>query len=403
MASGKDALAKIIGNANKKYGFPVGSMAEIAVPTQWISTGNMAIDYVFGGGIPLGRLTELAGLPSSGKTTTALQAAAELQRVIKAGGDASRGITPDDIILYFDYENAMDPEYAKSIGLDVDDPTFRLAQPNSLESGTNFALAAAETGVVRMMIFDSVAMMIPETVIEKDVGSYNVGVQAKFLTDFGNKMTPVATDNNVAVVLINHTKEKLGVGGRPGMPAVTTTPGGVGLKFMSSIRAEYAPRKQYKSDVYDAVMDEYVEKTTANDVLVKTVKNKLSPPYRQQLVRVRYGTGFDNFYTAVTVLLAHKKIMYSTGIYYFHKLIDEGGAPSWMPRATTGTKRPYIKGLDNLYAAAEADREWAANLEEIAQELIHLGQDAIPEDVEEDTEDVEEVVDPRAAHKVSLN
>lgn len=395
--TGRDALNKIIAGADKKYGMTVGPLAEIATPTKWISTGNMAIDYVTGGGVPLGRSIEMAGTPSSGKSTSALQAAANLQKIIKSGGDDELGIGPEDVIIYFDYEQAMDPDYARALGLDVDDPSFLFTQPSSLQDGANFALAAGETGQVRMMIFDSVATMIPDEKREKDIGAYHVGLQAKLLTDFGTNLNAVAADNNISVVYINHTKEKIGMGGRPGV-TITTTPGGVGLKYLASVRLEFKQLKQHKSSVEDPITGDMVDRVTATDVKVKTAKNKLAPPFRESLVRVRFGKGFDNFFTAVVVLLGRKRVMHSTGIYYFHKLIDEGGAPSWMPRATTGTKRPYIKGLDNLIAAAEADKEWADNLIEIAQSILD-NPTSIAED--EDDEELEEVVRTKP-NKVSL-
>ena len=214
-----------------------------------------------------------------------------------------------------------------------------------------------------------------------------MGTQAKFVTDYITKMNVVAKENNIAVILINHTKEKIGMGGRPGAPPVRTTPGGVGAKYFASVRLEYEPRKQYKQPVYNPVLGEKEDQVVANDVLVKAIKNKIAPPYRKQLVRVRYGKGFDNFFTAITVLIAHKKIMYSTGTYYFHKVAEDGGAPEWMPRAKTGTMRPYIKGEPNLLKAAEDDPEWASILEAMAESIIYDTPDATaPEDVDDEDE-----------------
>lgn len=388
MATGKEALAKLIAGAEKKYDFPVAPMSKIATTTQFISTRNMAIDYVIGGGIPLGRVIEIAGLPSSGKTTTALQAGANLQAIIKNGGDKTLGITEDDKILYLDYEQAMDPEYAKALGLDTDDDTFLFGQPASLEKGGNLSLEMGKTGLIRMIIVDSVAAMQSETALANEVGAHNVGTQAKFVTDYITKMNVVAKENNIAVILINHTKEKIGMGGRPGAPPVRTTPGGVGAKYFASVRLEYEPRKQYKQPVYDPVLDDTVDQVVANDVLVKAIKNKIAPPYRKQLVKVRYGKGFDNFFTAITVLIAHKKIMYSTGMFYFHKVAEEGGAPEWMTRTANGNKRPYIKGEANLYAAAEKDPEWSELIQLMGEAIIYETPDpnAVVDDEEEEAE-----------------
>lgn len=398
MSSGKDELAKILAGAEKKYGFPAAAMGDIAVPTKWISTGNMVIDYVIGGGIPMGRVIEIAGMPSSGKTTTALQAAANLQRIINSGGDPERGIGPEDKILYLDYEQAMDPEYAASLGLDVFHDSFIFAQPASLERGANFCLATMRTGRIRMVIVDSVAAMQPETKVDGEIGAYHVGLHAKFITDFVSNANNVAAEFNTALVLINHTKEKIGMT-RPGMPPVRTTPGGVGAKFFASVRLEYEQRKQYKGKIYNPILGEDDEQVVANDVQVKSIKNKLAPPYRKQVVRVRYGKGFDNFHAAISVLIAHKKIVYSSGYWYFHRLVEDGGAPDWMPRQTTGTKRPYVRGEDNLNAAAEADAAWRELLELIAETLIYEIPDTSPE-----TEEVDESEEPEEikTNKVSL-
>lgn len=398
MSSGKDELAKILAGAEKKYGFPAAAMGDIAVATKWISTGNMIIDYVIGGGIPMGRVIEIAGMPSSGKTTTALQAAANLQNIIISGGDPERGIDPDDKILYLDYEQAMDPEYAASLGLDVFHDSFIFAQPASLERGANFCLATMRTGRIRMVIVDSVAAMQPETKVDGEIGAYHVGLHAKFITDFVSNANNVAAEHNTALVLINHTKEKIGMS-RPGMPPVRTTPGGVGAKFFASVRLEYEQRKQYKGKVYDPVMGTEDEQVVANDVQVKSVKNKLAPPYRKHIVRVRYGKGFDNFQAAITVLIAHKKVVHSSGHWYFHRLEDEGGAPEWMPRQSTGTKRPYIKGEANLNAAADADPAWRELLELMAETLIYEKPD--PNAPTDEEEELEEESDS-SPNKVSL-
>ena len=152
-----DAFDSILAKAQKKYDLSVGPLSQIAQDATFISTGNIAIDHIIGGGLPLGRSVELAGPPSSGKTTTALQTAAELQKIIIAGGDPSRGIKPDDKILYLDYEQTIDQSYAKALGLDIDHESFLLTQPDTLEDGANLAVELIGTGRVRLVIWDSVA------------------------------------------------------------------------------------------------------------------------------------------------------------------------------------------------------------------------------------------------------
>src|SRR6478736_6793293 len=160
MTPSVDALDALFAKSEKN-GFRISTMADLTGDIQFLTTGNIAIDYAMGGGVPMGRCVELFGQPSSGKTTCAFQTAIELQKVIKAGGDPARGIRPDDIILYLDYEQTASLEYAIALGLDVEHPSFRFGQPDTLEEGMDIALATIKTGRVRLVIVDSVAAMVP--------------------------------------------------------------------------------------------------------------------------------------------------------------------------------------------------------------------------------------------------
>lgn len=372
MAKGDDPIADLLKTAEKKYNLSVGPMNAIATNTQFITTGNLAIDIAMGGGIPLGRTVELFGPPSSGKTTTALQAAAELQKIIRAGGDASRGIAADDRILYMDYEQAMDKAYAAALGLDVDDPSFLFTQPDTLEDGANFALAALKTNKVRMVVFDSVAAMNPSVKAEAEIGKSLPAVQAKLMKDFGVTLNSVLAHANASVIFLNHLMEKMDMGGarRPGMPPPTTTPGGAAVKFFASVRVEYKQIRQNKGTVTDPLTNEQIDQVVSTDVKVKVVKNKVAPPFREATVRVRFGQGFDNFWTALQVLLANKKIRYETGRYFFHEIAGEGFAPEWMARLSTGTKRPYVHGEANVFKAGDADPEWRLGLISLAKGVV---------------------------------
>ncbi len=360
MAKGSDPLADVLASASKKYNISIGPMGSIAEDVEFLTTGNLAIDYIIGGGVPMGRSVELYGPPSSGKTTTALQVAAELQKVIIAGGDESRGIHADDVIVYFDYEQSMDHTYAKALGLDVEHTTLKFAQPDTLEDGANLALDLIKTGRVRLIIFDSVAAMNPSAKAEAEIGKSLPAVQAKLMKDFGVTLNTVAKKGNTTVLFINHLMEKMEMGGarRPGMPAATTTPGGSALKFFASVRVEYKQIRQNKANVIDPLTNEPMLIPTSTDTQVKVVKNKVAPPFRQAKVRVRFGYGFDNFWTALQVLLANKKIMYSQGRYYFHNGTEDGLAPEWMDREKTGTHRPVIHGEGNVFQAGDEHPEW---------------------------------------------
>lgn len=375
----------------KKYDTPVGKLSDIALPATFITTGNLAIDYIIGGGMPLGRMVELAGPPSSGKTTTALQTAAALQKLIKAGGDPKLGVKPDDRILYLDYEATLDQDYAMALGLDIDDETFLLTQPDSLEDGSNLALGLIETGRIRLVIWDSVASMLPSAKAEAEIGKSLPAVQAKLMSDLGQKLVPLLYEHQTANIFVNHLRDVLDMSGR--RPAhlgpKKDTPGGVALKFYESVRLEYKQLQQLKEDVLDPFSGELVSTPMATNVEVKVAKNKVGKPFKKATVRVRYGVGFDNFWTALSLLVSSKEIMYSAGYWYFHKVEDKGLAPDWMPRAKTGTQRPNLRTEAAVFEAADEHPEWRDNVIEYARQILTSSDDvdlrvaAEPQDQEE--------------------
>lgn len=387
----KSRVSAILASADKKYNFKAGPLSSVVEGVQSVSTGNIAIDNISGiGGIPLGRATELFGPPSSGKTTTAIQAAASLQRIIKSGGDPERGISPDDLIVYLDYEHAMDPKYCASLGLDVEDPQFVIGQPADLETGSNFVREMVDTGLVRMVIIDSVAAMTPSARIEAETGKSLPAIQAKLMSDFLAAFTPAVHKNNVAAIFVNHIFTELGMGSRPGAPPKTSTPGGRRLKFDASLRIEYKQIGNIKTKEINLLNQEKEDRITSTNVEVKVVKNKVGPPFKKAVVRVRYGKGFDNFWSAMQILIAHKYVMYQPGIFKFHKLeaIDADlYAPEWMPRMTVGTKPPALKTEKELFRQAELHPEWSQAIIDKAEEVIReLGVEAFDAEVEPDEE-----------------
>lgn len=355
-----DAFDSILAKAQKKYNLAVGPLSQIAQDATFITTGNIAIDHIIGGGLPLGRSVELAGPPSSGKTTTALQTAAALQKVIMAGGDPEKGIREDDKILYLDYEQTIDQRYATALGLDIDHESFLLTQPDTLEDGANLAVELIGTGRIRLVIWDSVAAMMPSAKSEAEIGKSLPAVQAKLMSDLGQKLNPLLYEHKTLNIFVNHLREVLDMSGR--RPAHLgprmSTPGGVALKFYASVRVEYKQIQQIKEKGIDPLSGEEVDTPGATNVEVKVTKNKVAPPFRKAIVRVRFGRGFDNFWTALQILLAGKEIMYSAGYYYFHKVEDAGLAPDWMARAQTGTQRPNIRTDKAVFAAADEHPEW---------------------------------------------
>lgn len=355
-----DDFDKKLEQLQKKYKTGVGPLSKIAQESTWVSTGNLAIDTICGGGFPLGRQVELAGPPSSGKTTTALQCAAWMQKIIISGGDADLEIFGDDKILYLDYEQTIDQDYAAALGLDIDHDSFLLAQPDTLEDGANLAVELISTGRVRLVIWDSVAAMMPSAKAEAEIGKSLPAVQAKLMSDLGQKLNPLLYEHRTLNIWVNHLKEVLDMSGR--RPAhlgpAKTTPGGVALKFYASLRLEYKQIGQIKEKMIDPLSMEEVETPGATNVEVKVTKNKVAPPFRKAVVRVRYGKGFDNFWTAIQILVSAKEIMYSTGYYYFHKVEEAGLAPDWMPRVQSGKQRPNLRTDAVLFAKAEEYPEW---------------------------------------------
>lgn len=368
----KDAFQEALEKAQKKYNITAGRLSDIAQEVMFVSTGNIAIDSIIGGGLPLGRSVELSGPPSSGKTTTALQTAAGVQKIIIAGGDPKLGIKADDVILYLDYEQTIDQDYAKALGLDIDHPSFMLTQPDTLEDGSNFALDLIRTGRIRVVIWDSVASMMPSANAMNEIGKSMAFTQARLMSDLGQKLNPVLKEHNTLNIFVNHLKNVLDMSGR--RPAhlgpAKDTPGGASLKFYASVRLEYKQQQQIKEKMIDPLSGEEVETPGATNVEVKVTKNKVAPPFRKAVVRVRYGKGFDNLWTAMQILLASKEVMHQAGYFYFHKVADKGLAPEWMARQTTGTNRPFIRSERNVFAAADEHPEWRDGLIKLAEEIV---------------------------------
>ena len=392
-----DALDLIFASADKKYGSPVGTLDSIGTDAKFFSTGNMSFDLALGGGFALGRLVELAGPPSCGKSTIASMAAAVMQAIILSGGDPSRGIGPNDVILYVDFENAVDKKYMRNLGLNTSDSSLRFTQPDFLESGAQLIVDVLKTGRVRLIIVDSVAAMNPRAVAEADVGKPLPAILAKILTPWGTTLQQLAHANNCTILFINHEKEVMSMGSRPGLPAIVSTPGGIALKYFQSQRLSFRQGVKHREVIKDPVLRIDESRVTSTDVHMTVVKNKLAPPFRKALARVRDNRGFDNFWSALSILLAHRLVTAQPGGYFFfHKLEEAGLTEDWMamskPEARTPA-RPFIRGIDNVYAAADVHPEWRDRMikytEEILPSIVN-----IDGEVEESEEDSEFSADP---------
>lgn len=374
VAEKKQSVSDVIKEAFKKYDLRVGPMSQLVEDVKGISTGNIAIDHLTGvKGLPMGRSIELFGSPGSGKTTCAIQASSNLQKIIIGGGSSELGIGPDDKIAYFDFEQAMDIKYCAALGLDVDHPSFLFSQPSTIEEGANVARSLVLSGEVRMLVWDSVAAGVPDIEAQKEIGSSAPAAAAKLYAVFTKTLNEPLRQNNCIALFINHVGEMLdmGMARRPGMPPRTTTPGGRALKFYSSVRVEFVPIGNVKGAVIDELLGEEEEIAVATNIRVKITKNKVGPPFRQATVRVRYGRGFDGFFTALQILVAHKKIPYSVGYFYFDKVPSLVHAK--MARQTTKNERPYIRGQNEILEFADSNPEWRQAVIDAAEELVFGG------------------------------
>lgn len=349
----KSAIAAALAEVEKKHGLAVGPASQVIEPQAWLTTGNLGIDYVAGGGIPLCRTVELYGPPSSGKTTTALQAAAALQQAINTGSG-------DDHILYVDHEHALDRDYCKALGLDTEHDSFLLAQPYSLEQGAESALKLLHTGLIRLVIFDSVAAMAPIARLDGEFDQRTAAMnKARLMAGLMLQITPLLHKSKACGVFINHLMEAVEMSGRPGMPPKVTTPGGKALKFYASLRLEYRQIGNTKTKTVDPLSGETINQANSTLVKVKCVKNKVAEPFREAEVRVSYGRGFDNVWSALQVLLYRGQVKKSGAWYRFtgdttHPDIPAGG----------------LQGETAVLDFALRHPDWAARLIAVATDLV---------------------------------
>ena len=338
----KRALNTAMAQIEREFG--AGAIMKLGENThmevQAVSTGSLSLDMALGiGGVPRGRIIEIFGPESSGKTTVALHIIAEVQ---KAGGEAA----------FIDAEHALDPVYAKAVGVDI--ANLLVSQPDCGEDALSITESLVRSGAIDVVVVDSVAALVPKTEIDGDMGQSNVGVQARLMSQAMRKLAAVISKSNCIVVFINQLREKVGV--IYGNPETTT--GGRALKFYASVRIDIRKTEQLKNgtDIY------------GNRVKCKIVKNKVAPPFRVAEFDILYGKGISRMGEVLDFAI-------------MMDIIKKSG--SWF--SYNGNR--LAQGKDNVKRLLEDNPEFAAEIEAKVREMSMGGSVLNEEDFELDGDD----------------
>lgn len=329
------ALDAALGQIERQFG--KGAVMKLGDPSvqmnvETIPTGSLSLDIALGlGGIPKGRVIEIYGPESSGKTTVTLHMIAEVQ---KRGGIAG----------FIDAEHALDPVYAKNIGVDIDN--LYISQPDCGEQALEITETMVRSGAVDIIVVDSVAALVPKAEIDGDMGDSHVGLQARLMSQALRKLTAVISKSNCTVVFINQLREKVGV--MFGNPETTT--GGRALKFYSSVRLDVRRIESLKQG----------GEVIGNRTRVKVVKNKVAPPFKEAEFDIMFGEGISTE-GDILDLAAENNIVNKSGAWYAYEgnKIGQGRENA----------KQYLK--DNPQACAEIERR--------VRELFNMETDPAPE------------------------
>lgn len=324
----KKALEAVFSVIEKEYG--TGSIMKLGdthvASVDSIPTGSLTLDLALGvGGMPRGRVIEIYGPESSGKTTVALHVVAEAQ---KRGGEAA----------FIDAEHALDPVYAEKLGVDIDN--LIVAQPDTGEQALDICEALVRSGALDVIVIDSVAALVPKAEIEGEMGDAHVGLLARLMSQALRKLTAVIAKSGTVVIFINQLREKVGViYGNP-----ETTPGGRALKFFASVRLDVRRQEAIKNGT----------EIIGNKTRVKVVKNKVAPPFKEAEFDILYGQGISKEGNILDVAVDHG-------------IIKKSGA--WF--SYNGEK--VGQGRDNVRKYMVENPEFAAEIEAQVREILNLG------------------------------
>ena len=334
----KAALETVMARIERECG--KGSIMRLgenaAMNVSAVSTGSLSLDFALGiGGIPRGRITEIYGPESSGKTTIALHVIAEVQ---KQGGEAA----------FIDAEHALDPVYAKKLGVDINN--LLVSQPDCGEQALEIAETLVNSGAIDIIVIDSVAALVPRQEIEGDMGASHVGVQARLMSQAMRKLSGAIAKSNCIVIFTNQLREKVGV--MYGNPEVTT--GGKALKFYASVRIDVRRVESLKngSEVY------------GSHTRCKVVKNKVAPPFKTAEFDILYGSGISKSSEIIDMAIQLE-------------IIEKSGAWFYYEGERLG------QGKDNVRKLIESDKELMDKLEALVRDKVAKmadGDEAIPAD-----------------------